>query len=264
MSIEGAARVQLFVGNWKMNVSVQKAQSLARKLRAATDRDVSTMRGCEVIIAPPLLAIPDVSRELAVSSIKIAAQNMHWESKGAFTGEVSATMLREFEVSYVLVGHSERRNLFHEDDKRVNLKIKAALAHRIMPILCIGERADERDAGRVVEVVLGQLQRGLDGLESAALGQIVIAYEPVWAVGSGRTAQPREVDLVLASIRSALRDRHGRGTAESIRIIYGGSVTPANAAAFASRSNLDGLIIGAASLEVDSFIKILHAAKPQT
>jgi triosephosphate isomerase (TIM) len=251
------ARRRFFLGNWKMNLSVQEARVLAAKLRSTID--AATLRDCDVIIAPPLLALPALVHELDGSHIALAGQNMYCEDKGPFTGEISATMLREIGVSHVLVGHSERRDLFHEDDGLINRKVRAALRQGLTSVLCVGEHADERDAGRVIEVVLGQLQRGIDQVEESLLERVVVAYEPVWAIGTGRTAQPQEAELVHGSIRSALSDRYGYGNAQAVRIVYGGSVTTNNAAAFLLQSAVDGLLVGTASLDSDSFIKIAHA-----
>jgi len=255
------ARRRLFLGNWKMNVTLQRARALAAELRGTIDAAI--LQDCDVIIAPPLLAIPALAQELAGSRIALAAGNMYCEDTGPFTGEVSGPMLKEIGVSHVLVGHSERRDLFHEDDGLINRKLKAALRHGLRPVLCVGEHADERDSGRVLEVVLGQLQRGLDGIDGIRPAQVVVAYEPVWAVGTGRTAQPQAAQLVHGSIRSALGDRCGHNGAAEARIVYGGSVTPNNAAAFLSRPDIDGVIVGAASLDPDSFIQIVKARTVQ-
>lgn len=189
---------------------------------------------------------------------------MFCEDKGPFTGEVSAPTLREHRVSYVLLGHSERRDLFHEDDELINRKVRAALRHGLTPVLCVGEHAVERDAGRTLEVVLGQLQRALDEIDGSELAGTVVAYEPVWAIGTGRTAQPQAAELVHGSIRSALGDRLGRRAAETVRIVYGGSVTPHNAVAFLSQPEIDGLLVGAASLDPDSFIQVVKAGAVRT
>ncbi|MDO8431015.1 MAG: triose-phosphate isomerase [Candidatus Binatus sp.] len=255
-------RRRFFLANWKMNVTVREARVLAAALRDRIDAVI--LQACEVVIAPPMLAMPTLAQELAGSRIAIAGANMYCEDKGPFTGEVSASMLKEVGASYVLIGHSERRDLFHEDDGLINRKLKAALRDGLTPVLCVGEHADERDAGRVLEVVLGQLQRGLDEIDGSRLAQVVVAYEPVWAVGTGRTAQPQAAELVHGSIRSGLGDLCGRNAARRVRIVYGGSVTPTNAAAYLSQPDIDGLMVGAASLDPDSFVQILKAGTVRT
>ena len=264
MTIGANPRRGFVLGNWKMNVTVQKARVLAAALRTTINRDAAILERCDAVIAPPLLAIPAVAQEIAGSFIGLAGQNMYCEDKGPFTGEVSAPTLREHRVAYVLVGHSERRDLFHEDDELINRKLRASLRNGLTPVLCVGEHAVERDAGRALEVVLGQLQRALDEIDGSELAGMVVAYEPVWAVGTGRTAQPQAAELVHGSIRSALGDRLGRRAAETVRIIYGGSVTPNNAVAFLSQPEIDGLLVGAASLDPDSFIQIVKAGAVRT
>ena len=264
MTIGTNSRTSFVLGNWKMNVTVHKARVLAAALSAMINRDPAIVERCDAVIAPPLLAIPAVAQEIAGSCIGLAGQNMYCEDKGPFTGEVSAPMLRELGVSYVLVGHSERRDLFHEDDELINRKLRAALHHGLTPVLCVGEHAVERDAGHALEVVLGQLQRALYEIDGSALARMVVAYEPVWAVGTGRTAEPQATELVHGSIRSALGDQLGRRAAQAVRIVYGGSVTPANAVAFLLQPEIDGLLVGAASLDPDSFIQVVKAAAVRT
>jgi triosephosphate isomerase (TIM) len=253
------ARRRLFLGNWKMNISLHEARALAAELRLASLRlDSGAIRDCDVIVAPPLLAIPGVVHELLGSHIRVAGQNMHWEDKGAFTGEVSATMLRESGATHVLIGHSERRDQFNESEQIVNRKLRAALCHELTAVLCVGEHSDERDTGRVVEIVLHQIQSGLEGIDPIDLDKVVIAYEPVWAVGTGRSARAKDVKLVHGAIRSALADRFDHDAAKTVRIIYGGSLSPGNAAPFLSGADIDGAIVGAASLNAESFMKIVE------
>ncbi len=252
-------RRRFFLGNWKMNLTVHEARALGAELRSESMRlDSAAIRDRDVIVAPPLLAIPGVVHELMGSHIRVAGQNMYWEDKGPYTGEVSATMLREIGVTHVLIGHSERRDQFSESDQIVNRKLRAALRHELSAVLCVGEHSDDRDTGRVVEVVLHQIQSGFDGIDRNDLDKVVVAYEPVWAVGTGRTARAQDVELVHGAIRSALADRFGREAARTVRIIYGGSLTPANAAPFLSQPDIDGAIVGAASLKAESFMKILE------
>lgn len=223
--------------------------------RLARDRDL--------VVAPPNLALPAVAQELAGSSIQLGAQNMYCEDRGAFTGEASAPMLKVFGVTHVIVGHSERRNVFHEDDDLTNRKLRAALRHRLTPILCVGEHLADRERGRALEVVLGQVERGLSEVDDLDIARVVIAYEPVWAVGTGRNAKPGDVELIHGSIRGALLERYGRAVAHATRIVYGGSITASTIDAVLARDNVDGVIVGGASLQADSFAQIIRSAMLQ-
>src|SRR5712672_1628807 len=186
-----SARKKLIAGNWKMHLVPVEARALIAGLRAEIDRDAATLaKDREVMVAPPTVLIPAVAQALAGSSILLGAQNMHYEDKGAFTGEVSAPMLKTYGVTHVILGHSERRHIFHESDELINKKVLAALHHRMTPIMCVGETQDEHDGGRALDVVLRQLQRGLEGVSDDHVIRTVIAYEPVWAIGTGRTATP--------------------------------------------------------------------------
>ncbi|MGO9604975.1 MAG: triose-phosphate isomerase [Candidatus Binataceae bacterium] len=253
-------RKALIAGNWKMNLTALEARAMIAALRADIDRDSAALaRDREILIAPPSVMIPAVAQSLAGSSVALGAQNMHFEDKGAFTGEVSAPMLKPFGVTHVILGHSERRHVFHEPDELINRKVLAAVRHRLVPIMCVGETQAEHDSGRALEVVLRQLQDGLSGLGEAGITNVVIAYEPVWAIGTGRTATPEHAEGVHGSIREALRDSYGREKADSIRILYGGSVTPENVDSLVSKPNIDGALVGGASLKADSFARIIRA-----
>jgi|SRR5215475_4056751 len=253
-------RRTLIAGNWKMNLTALEARAMIAALRADIDRDAATLaRDRDVMVAPAAVVIPAVSQALAGSSIALGAQNVHFEDKGAFTGEIGAPMLREFGVTYVIVGHSERRHIFGETDGLINRRLHAALRHRMVPILCIGETQEQHDAGQSLQVVLRQLEQGLSGVEPATVGSLVIAYEPVWAIGTGRTATPDQAELIHGAIRETLRDSWGRDQADAIRILYGGSVTPDNVDSLMSRSNIDGVLVGGASLKADSFARIIRA-----
>src|SRR5579859_6983995 len=222
-------RRKLFAANWKMNLTPAEGRTLITALRADLDRDAAALaRDRDVMVAPPFLAIPAAAQALAGSAIALGAQNMYFESKGAFTGEVSAEMLRFFGVSYVIVGHSERRHIFKEDDETVGRRAAAVAATRMTPILCVGETAAERDAGRTLEVAMRQLQIGLSQFAASDSANLVIAYEPVWAIGTGRTATPEQAQTVHGALREALADRLGPDTGAAIRILYGGSVTAEN------------------------------------
>jgi triosephosphate isomerase len=184
---------------------------------------------------------------------------MHQADSGAFTGEVSAPMLTPFGVSYVILGHSERRHIFGETDETINLKVRAAVGHAMTPILCVGETLAQRDAGRTLEVVLDQLGRGLEGIGATQAGGAVVAYEPVWAIGTGRNATPEQAAEVHGALREALRDRYGAQIAAKIRILYGGSVSPDNVDSLLSKPDIDGALVGGASLKADSFVRIVRA-----
>ncbi len=253
-------RRKLIAGNWKMNFTAQEAGAMLAVLRADLDRDAPAL-GCgrDILVAPPAVLIPAVSQALAGSSIALGAQNMHFEDQGAFTGEISAPMLKPFGVSHVILGHSERRHIFGERDEFINRKVLAALRHGLVPILCVGETLEEHDAGRALEVVLGQMGRGLEGVGADALGRIVLAYEPVWAIGTGRNATPEQAGTVHGAIRAVLGERWGRAAAEQVRILYGGSVTPDNVDSLLAKPDIDGALVGGASLKPDSFARIVRA-----
>src|SRR5215469_1024284 len=253
-------RRKLIAGNWKMNLVPAEARALVAGIRAAIDRDAATLaKDREVMVAPPAILIPAVAQALAGSSIILGAQNMHYDDKGAFTGEVSPPMLRAYGVTHVILGHSERRHVFQENDELINKKVLAALKHRMTPIMCVGETQQEHDSGATLDVVLGQLQRGLDGVADDRLAAVVIAYEPVWAIGTGRTATPQEAELVHGAIRGAILERYGREHAAAMRIIYGGSVTAENVDSLVAKPDIDGALVGGASLKADSFVRIVQA-----
>ena len=253
-------RRKLLAGNWKMNLTPPAARQLIRALRAELDRDAAAIaRDRDVLVMPPFVAIPAVAQELAGSNIALGAQNMHFEEKGAFTGEISAPMLRALGVTHVILGHSERRHVFGEDDELVNRKVGAAVAHRLIPVLCVGETQAEHDAGRTSEVILRQALDGLDGLEARDAARVIVAYEPVWAIGTGRNATPEQASLAHGAIRHALSERFGKEAAEAIPILYGGSVTPDNVDALITSPDIDGALVGGASLKADSFSRIVRA-----
>ncbi len=252
-------RKKLIAGNWKMNLTVREAGHMIAALRAEIDRDLDELaRSREVMVAPAFVAIAAVAQALAGSRIALGAQNMHFEDKGAFTGEVSAPMLKALGVRYVIVGHSERRHIFGEADEFINKKVIAALRHQLHPILCVGETQAEHDSGRALAVVLGQLQNGLESVAESDLGSVTLAYEPVWAIGTGRNATPEQAAMVHRAIRGALKDRHGAAGHE-VRILYGGSVTPDNVDSLLSKPDIDGALVGGASLKVEAFSRIVRA-----
>jgi triosephosphate isomerase len=236
-----------------------KAVDEAIALAAAIKSDLINFTDAEVVLCPPATALKAVGDVLQGSYIKLGAQNMHWEKEGAYTGEISPSMLRSVFCHYVILGHSERRALFHETNEAVNRKVKAALAAGLRPIVCVGETLAEREAGRTTDVVRTQVETGLAGVETGAIG-IVLAYEPVWAIGTGKTATPDQAQEVHAFVRGILAKMFGDNTASNIRIQYGGSVKPGNAKELFSRPDIDGGLIGGASLDARSFIEIVRAS----
>ncbi len=248
-------RKKIVAGNWKMNKTLADAENLASAIKL----DLAEYREVDVVLCPPFTALKTVGEIISDTHIKLGAQNMHWESSGAFTGEISPSMLRDLFCRYVILGHSERRSIFGETDTMINRKVKAALAANLTPILCVGETLDQRDSGKAGEVVRHQLIAGLEGLKDE-LKNIVIAYEPVWAIGTGRTATPEQAQDMHAHVRRILCEIAGEETASAIRIQYGGSVKPSNAAEIFRQPDVDGGLIGGASLEARSFVEIVRAA----
>jgi triosephosphate isomerase len=241
-------------GNWKMHKTVGEAVDLARELKVS----VSGVEGVEVAVAPPFTALYAVRKELEGSSILLAGQSVYWEEKGAFTGEVSPPMLKEVGCRYVIIGHSERRQFFGETDETVNRRIKAALAHGLKVIFCTGEMLKEREEAKTFSVIERQLEGGTKGLGDKEMGSIVIAYEPVWAIGTGKTATPEQAEEVHRFIRGKLEKLYSRKISEEIRIQYGGSVTPENIKGLMTQANIDGALVGGASLKAESFSKIVR------
>jgi triosephosphate isomerase len=253
-------RKKLFAGNWKMNLTAPEGRTLVAALRAELDPQAALLiRDREVLLVPPFLTIPAVSQALAGSSILLGAQNVHFESKGAFTGEVSAPMLRVFGVTHVIIGHSERRHIFKETDELVARRLGGVIASRMIPILCVGETLEQRDRGDTLRVVLGQLQASLAATPPEKSAHLVVAYEPVWAIGTGRNATPQQAQEVHAAIRVALRDHFGKEKGDEIRILYGGSVTTDNIDSLIAQHDIDGALVGGASLKAVSFARIVRA-----
>jgi triosephosphate isomerase len=251
-------RKKILAANWKMNLTNSEAESYLETFLS----EIGQINDVEIVIIPPFTAIPAlVSASEKVAFLRIGAQNMHWEKNGAFTGEVSAAMLRALYVKYVIVGHSERRTLFGETDEVVNRKVRAALDAGLRPILCVGESLHERDSGQVEEVLRRQLHKGLENVVEKDLPEIVVAYEPCWAIGTGRTATPAEAEQSHAFIRSDLSELFGATTADRVRIQYGGSVKPENAEDLMRQKNIDGALIGGASLDPRSFARIIWRAE---
>ena len=251
------ARKPIIAGNWKMNNTV--AESLA--LVDAMLPRLQSFASVERVVCPPFTSLPAVSERLRDSDIRVGAQNMCPEPKGAFTGEVSPQMIKEF-ARYVILGHSERRQFFCEDDGLVNRKVKAALSNQLIPILCLGESMEQMDRGETETVVTRQVRAGLDGVDD--LSTLVIAYEPVWAIGTGRAATAEGANTTIGMIRRTVAELTDGATAEALPIQYGGSVTPDNFAAFIAQPNIDGALVGGASLRADSIIEIVRIAATNT
>ncbi|MCS7251506.1 MAG: triose-phosphate isomerase [Anaerolineae bacterium] len=246
-------RQPLIAGNWKMNKTATEGQVLAQAIRLGLQTSV-----VEVVLCPPFPVIPIVHATLQGSSIRLGAQNVHWEDAGAFTGEVSPVMLKEW-CQYVIIGHSERRQYFREDDEMIRRKVLAALRHGLIPILCVGETLAQREAGETEGVVTAQTRRALEGLTPEQATRVVIAYEPVWAIGTGRAANGADAEKVIQRwVRGTLEELFGPAVAQQMRILYGGSVTPENITEFICRPAIDGALVGGASLRAETFLGIIH------
>jgi triosephosphate isomerase (TIM) len=247
-------RTPLIAGNWKMHKTVAEAVETTRQLVELT-ADVTTV---EMMIAPPSTALAPMAEQLKTRKIALGGQNLFWEKQGAYTGELSAAMLLSAGCSHVLIGHSERRQYFGETDETVNKRIKAALNAGLIPVLCIGETEAERDAGKTFSVLDKQVINGLEGLFSDDLGSLVIAYEPVWAIGTGKTASDDQAQEAHHYIRDLVKRQFGKALASGIRILYGGSVKPSNVKALMAMPDVDGALVGGASLEAESFSQLAH------
>jgi triosephosphate isomerase (TIM) len=250
-------RTRIIAGNWKMHKTRKETRDLVQELVNGLRASSS---GCEVIIAPPFTSIGDAIEESKDTVISISAQNMHWEDHGAFTGEISGAMLKEAGCSHVIIGHSERRQFFGETDSTVNLKIKAAIKYELRPIFCLGETLAQRESGTTFEVVKTQLGRGLDGIIISDPSRLAIAYEPVWAIGTGRTATPDQAQEVHQFLRAELATLTSKDYAYSVRMLYGGSVKPDNTRSLIECSDIDGFLVGGASLKAEDFLGIMKGA----
>ncbi len=249
-------RRPLIAGNWKMHKTIAAARTLAAELRNRLEPSLEV----EVAVAPSFTALAAVAEAVAGGAIRVGAQNMYHAAEGAYTGEISPVMLTDAGASFVILGHSERRALFGERDETVALKVRAALAHDLTPYVCCGESRREREGGQTERVVERQLGAVLGGLPRDEIARLVVAYEPVWAIGTGLTATPAQAQEVHARIRALLRDAGGAIAAERVRILYGGSVKPSNAAALLAEPDVDGALVGGASLDADAFVAIVRAA----
>lgn len=242
-------RKPFIAGNWKMNTNSTSAAALAAGLSGR----LAGITSVDVAVCPPFVYLQSVAAALSASNIALGAQDVYFEGNGAFTGEISVEMLKDCCCSYVIIGHSERRHILGETDALINKKIAAAIAGGLLPIFCVGELLQEREAGKTTAVVAEQVKKGLDGLCSERVQAVTIAYEPVWAIGTGRTATPAQAQEVHLMIRNLLAELYGRSIAQSMRIQYGGSAKPSNTAELMSQPDVDGLLVGGASLKVEDF-----------
>lgn len=247
-------RTPLIAGNWKMYKKTAEAERLIEELAG----QVREVKDVEIVVCPPFTALATVADFINRNggTIQTGAQNVYWEDEGAYTGEISAQMLVDIGVTYVIIGHSERRKHFHETDEMVNRKVKAALAAGLNPIVCVGEVLEEREAGKTDQVVAGQIFKGLEGLKAEQVAGLVVAYEPVWAIGTGRTAEPRVASETIHNIRTIVGSSFSPQASDVVRILYGGSVTPDNIASFMAEPDIDGALVGGASLKAETFTKI--------
>ncbi len=249
-------RQKLICGNWKMYNTVADAVAFAARIVV----ELKATGQIEVAVCPPYTALYSMGIAFAETEFRLGAQNLFWEDEGAFTGEISGKFLKEVGCKFVIIGHSERRQLFGETDATVNKRIKAALAHGLVPVFCVGETLSEREANKTWEVVERQLSGGLDSVDLRTVGEFVIAYEPVWAIGTGKTATTAQAQEVHALIRGYLNKSFGGTTAEATRILYGGSVKPANSRELLVQPDIDGALVGGASLDVNQFVEIVRSA----
>ncbi len=243
-------RTPIIAGNWKMNNTIEEGVALIEAIKA---KDLD--RNVEKLVCVPFTLLKDIKGLLKGTDIKLGAQNMHWEESGAFTGEVSPIMLNELGVDYVIIGHSERRLYFCETDESVNKKVKSALVHNIKPILCVGETLEEREKGQEKEIIKGQVENALKGIDD--IEEIVIAYEPIWAIGTGKTASSDEANDMIHFIRKTIEGLYGE-TSNKIRIQYGGSVKPSNVVELMGKGDIDGALVGGASLKADDFVDLVN------
>lgn len=246
-------RKPIIAGNWKLNKTSTEAIELVTLIK----RELADVTGADVVVCPTFVALSDVKDALLDTKIGVGAQNCYWEESGAFTGEISPSMLKAIGVQYVIIGHSERRQYFGETDETVNKKIKAALAQGLSPIVCVGETLEERESGDMESVIRTQCTGSLKGLNAAEMEKLVLAYEPVWAIGTGKTATPDQAQEVHALIRGLLKELHDENVSQTVRLQYGGSVKADNIAELIGKEDIDGALVGGASLKADSFAALV-------
>jgi len=246
-------RKPIIAGNWKMNKTIKEAVEFVNEIKGlVVDTDV------EVVLCAPATMLKDMKEAAKGSNVKIGAQNMHFEESGAFTGEIAPAMLKEIDMDYVIIGHSERRQYFNETNETVNKKVLKALEVAIRPIMCCGETLEERESGKMEDVVKAQIVEGLNNVPAEKLADVVIAYEPIWAIGTGVTASSEQANDAIAFIRSLLKEMYNEEASESVQIQYGGSVKPANVEEIMNQSDIDGALVGGASLKADSFMQLVN------
>ena len=249
-------RRKFIAGHWKMNMNLHQSQKLVSEIVSGLGKNDKA----EVIVCPPFTSLSEVSSLIKDTKIKLGAQNMHFEESGAYTGEISADMLKSVGCEYVILGHSERRVIFNEPDELINKKIKTALAKELKPIFCVGELLEQRERGETMLVVSNQINRGLEGVSSEQMKNVIIAYEPVWAIGTGKTATPQQAQEVHSFIRELVAKKFSSSVAEYPIIQYGGSVKPNNSGELLSQKDIDGALVGGACLKADSFLSIIASA----
>ena len=247
------SRRPFMAGNWKMYKTIQEGLDFARQFKET----VSDVKDRDILLCVPFTLISPLCNSMEGTNIMVGAQNMYFEKEGAFTGEISPVQLIDAGAKFVIIGHSERRHIFGEKDELINKKVKAALSYGLTPILCVGELLEEREAGKTMDVNKKQIVEGFKGLSEEEASKVIIAYEPVWAIGTGKTATPEDADEVHSFIRKVLEELYSKNLAESIRILYGGSVKPENVDGLMAKENIDGVLVGGASLKVDSFTRIV-------
>jgi triosephosphate isomerase len=255
-NIEDKMRKKVIAGNWKMNNDISESQNLVSGIISGLGNDTK----CEVIVCPPFTSLSEVSTLIKNTPVKLGAQNMHYEDSGAYTGEISNSMLKSVGCECVIIGHSERRTIFGENDKMINKKINKALESGLKVIFCIGESLEQREEGNTNEVVKKQIVNGLINVTSDDLTNIIVAYEPIWAIGTGKTATPEQAQEVHFFIRGQIEKIYSKESAENLQIQYGGSVKPENAATLLSQPDIDGALVGGACLKADSFLSIIASA----
>lgn len=249
-------RKKVIAGNWKMNMDLHQSQKLVSEILNGLGKD----NKAEVIVCPPYTSLSEVNSLLKGTQVNLGAQNMYYEKSGAYTAEISADMLKSVGCEYVILGHSERRVIFNESDEFINKKIKAALTKELKPIFCIGELLEQRESGETMKVISAQIEKGLEGIASDQMKNIIVAYEPVWAIGTGKTATPEQAQEVHLFIRELVAKKFSASVAENIIIQYGGSVKPDNSSELLSQKDIDGALVGGACLKADSFLSIIASA----
>lgn len=249
-------RTPIIAGNWKMFKTIKEATAFVE-----TVKDQVAVEGVESVVCSPFTNLPALVEAAKGSQLKLGAQNMHWEENGAYTGEISGVMLSDLGIDYVILGHSERRAYFNETDETVNKKVHAAFKHGLTPIVCVGEKLEEREANQTMDVCRTQTLAALNGLSAEQAAKVVIAYEPIWAIGTGKSSTAEDANEVIRYIREQISSEFGAAVAEQVRIQYGGSVKPNNIADYMKQSDIDGALVGGASLEPDSYVQLIEGAR---